>query len=58
VEEDELDEGDVVECDECAAALTVVSKNPLEFEADEEEEEEEEEDEFAEDDEEEEEETW
>jgi lysine biosynthesis protein LysW len=59
VEEDELDEGDVVECEECAAALTVVSKDPLEFEAEEEEEEEEEEDEYSDDeDEEEEEENW
>jgi lysine biosynthesis protein LysW len=41
VEEDELDEGDVVECDECGAALTVAGVDPLELEADEEEDEDE-----------------
>jgi alpha-aminoadipate carrier protein LysW len=60
VDEDELDEGDVVECEECAAALTVVSTDPLEFAAEEseDEDEEEEDDEFSDDEEEEEEENW
>ena len=56
VDEEDLDEGDVVECDECAAALTVVSKDPLEFEAEEEDEEEDDDDLDDDDDEEEEEE--
>ncbi|HTS48772.1 MAG TPA: hypothetical protein VMH05_12565 [Bryobacteraceae bacterium] len=66
VDEDELDEGDALTCEECGASLTVSSLEPLELElGDEEEEEEEEEDEdFAydeddeEDEEEEEEEEW
>jgi len=66
VDEDELDEGDTLTCEECGASLTVSSLEPLELElGDEEEEEEEEEDEdFAydeddeEDEEEEEEEEW
>ena len=36
VEEDELDEGDVLSCDECGAALTVASVNPVELESEEE----------------------
>ncbi len=32
VEEEELDEGDVLSCDECGAALTVASVNPVELE--------------------------
>jgi len=36
VEEDELDEGDVLSCDECGAALTVASVNPIELESEEE----------------------
>jgi lysine biosynthesis protein LysW len=55
VDEEELDEGDVVECDECGSALTVTGVDPLELEADDEEEEDEDED-YDEDDEEEEEE--
>lgn len=36
VEEEELDEGDVLSCDECGAALTVASLNPVELKSDEE----------------------
>jgi lysine biosynthesis protein LysW len=32
VEEDELDEGDELTCEECGASLTVVGKDPLEIE--------------------------
>jgi alpha-aminoadipate carrier protein LysW len=32
LEEDELDEGDVLSCDECGATLTVVGLKPLEIE--------------------------
>ncbi len=32
-EEEELDEGDVVSCDECGAALKVASVNPVELES-------------------------
>jgi len=39
IEEDELDEGDVLTCDECPAELRVVGVDPLELEAIEEEEE-------------------
>jgi alpha-aminoadipate carrier protein LysW len=45
VDQDELDEGDSVSCDECGADLTVTSLDPLELEAGEAEEEEEEDDE-------------
>jgi alpha-aminoadipate carrier protein LysW len=38
VEEEELDEGDVLSCDECGASLTVASVNPVELETDEEDE--------------------
>jgi len=31
VEEEELDEGDVLSCDECGASLTVVGVNPVEL---------------------------
>jgi alpha-aminoadipate carrier protein LysW len=44
VEEDELDEGDPLICEECGADLTVVSVDPLEIEPLEEDEEEEDED--------------
>jgi len=40
IEEDELDEGDLLTCDECAAELRVVGVDPLELEATEGEEEE------------------
>jgi alpha-aminoadipate carrier protein LysW len=33
VEEDELDEGDVLTCEECGANLNVVSVDPLELES-------------------------
>ncbi len=33
VDEDELDEGDTVTCDECGADMRVVSVDPLELEA-------------------------
>jgi alpha-aminoadipate carrier protein LysW len=46
IEEEDLDEGETVSCDECGATLTVVSTHPLELEpADEEDEEDEDEDE-------------
>ncbi len=45
VEEDELDEGDPLSCDECGASLRVVGVEPLELESDDDDEEEEEEDE-------------
>ncbi len=59
VEEDELDEGETLTCDECGADATVVSLDPLELEAaaeDEEEDEDEEDFDFDEDEDEEEEE--
>lgn len=40
VEEEELDEGDVLSCDECGASLTVASLHPVELEAEDEDEEE------------------
>ncbi len=33
IEEDELDEGDTVSCDECGATLRVVGVEPLELES-------------------------
>jgi alpha-aminoadipate carrier protein LysW len=39
IDEDELDEGDTITCDECGAELRVVGVDPLELEALEEEEE-------------------
>jgi alpha-aminoadipate carrier protein LysW len=57
VEEEDLDEGDVLSCDECGASLTVASVKPVELQSeDEEEDDEDEEDEDEE--EEEEEEEW
>ncbi len=62
VEEDELDEGETISCDECGADLKVLGVDPLELEPLEEEEEEDEDeedtDEFEEEDEEEDEENW
>jgi alpha-aminoadipate carrier protein LysW len=59
VEEDELDEGEVLSCDECGADLRVLGLTPLELEQVEEEEEDEEEAvDFEEEDEEEDEENW
>ena len=45
IDEDDLDEGDTVSCDECGADLNVISLDPLELEAADEDEDEEEEDE-------------
>ncbi|MGA8027326.1 MAG: hypothetical protein WB992_09270 [Bryobacteraceae bacterium] len=36
VEEEDLDEGDVLSCDECGASLTVAGLNPVELKSDEE----------------------
>jgi alpha-aminoadipate carrier protein LysW len=60
VDEEDVDEGDTVSCDECGAVLKVLSTSPLELELAEEVEEEEEEDEdgFVEDEEEEADEDW
>lgn len=57
-EEEELDEGDELTCEECGASLTVVGKNPIEIEptVDDEDDEDEDEDDDDDDDEEEEEE--
>jgi alpha-aminoadipate carrier protein LysW len=55
VEEEDVDEGDSISCDECGADLKVVGTDPLEVESAEDEEEEEGEEDFAEEDEEEEE---
>jgi alpha-aminoadipate carrier protein LysW len=41
VEEEDLDEGDVLSCDECGASLSVASVNPVELETDDDEDEEE-----------------
>jgi lysine biosynthesis protein LysW len=58
LDEDELDEGDTVTCDECGAELRVASVDPLELEPLEEEEDDEEAVDFEEDEEEEEDENW
>lgn len=49
VDEDELDEGDTLTCEECGASLTVSGLDPLELELvdDEDDEEEEEEEDFS-----------
>jgi alpha-aminoadipate carrier protein LysW len=57
VEEEELDEGDVLSCDECGASLSVASVNPVELQSDEEEDDEDEDFDFDEDEEDEEEDT-
>ena len=54
LDEDDVDEGDTLSCDECGADLKVVGTDPLEVESAEEEEEEEEDEDFVEDEEEEE----
>jgi len=46
LDEDELDEGDTLTCEECGADLSVVGLEPLELETTEDEEAEEEEDDF------------
>ena len=56
VDEEDVDEGDPISCDECGADLKVVGTDPLELESAEEEEDEDEDEDFLEDDEEEEEE--
>jgi len=56
VEEEDVDEGDTVSCDECGAELKVLSKDPLELQSAEELEEDEDEPTLADDDEDEEEE--
>ncbi len=55
IEEEDIDEGDVLSCDECGASVKVLGKNPLELESaddldeeDEDEEEDEEDEEFEE----------
>jgi alpha-aminoadipate/glutamate carrier protein LysW len=59
VDEEDVDEGDTISCDECGAALKVVGTEPLELESAEDlEEEDEEEDGFLEDEEEESDEEW
>ena len=59
IDEEDVDEGDTLSCDECGADLKVVSTDPLELESAEEvEDEEEDEDGFTEDEEEESEEDW
>jgi alpha-aminoadipate/glutamate carrier protein LysW len=58
VEEDELDEGDALTCEECGAEIKVAGVNPLELEAADEEELDEEEGDLDGEDEEEEEEEW
>jgi len=45
VDEDELDEGDTLTCDECGADLSVTGLDPLELETEEDEDEDEEEEE-------------
>ena len=49
VEEEELDEGDVLSCDECGASLTVTSVNPVELESEDAEDEDDEDYDFDED---------
>ena len=59
VDEEDVDEGDAISCDECGADLKVISTGPLELESAEEAEEEDEEDEdFVEEEEEEADEDW
>ena len=52
IDEDEVEEGDIVSCEECGSVLKVVSVVPLEFDAvddDEDDEDDEDEDDFEED---------
>lgn len=44
VDEEDLDEGDPISCDECGASLRVVSVDPLELESDDDDDDEDEED--------------
>ncbi|MBV8070368.1 MAG: hypothetical protein JO270_10720 [Acidobacteriaceae bacterium] len=50
VEEEELDEGDVLSCDECGASLSVASLNPVELQSDDESDDEDDDFDFDEDD--------
>ena len=54
VDEEDVDEGDTISCDECGADLRVVGTDPLELESAEDLDEDEDDDDFLEDDEEEE----
>jgi alpha-aminoadipate carrier protein LysW len=56
VDQDDVDEGDTISCDECGADLKVVNTDPMELESAEEDEDEDEDEDFLEEDEEEEEE--
>ena len=59
VDEEDVDEGDTISCDECGASLKVLSTDPLELESAEEvEEDDEDEDGYVEEEEEESEEDW
>ena len=59
IDEEDVDEGDTLSCDECGAALKVIGTDPLELEsADEAEEDDEDEDGFIEDEEEEADDDW
>jgi len=58
VEEDELDEGDILTCEECGAEIQVAGVNPLELEAADEEDLEDEEGDLEEEDEDADEEEW
>jgi alpha-aminoadipate carrier protein LysW len=49
VEEEDLDEGDTLSCEECGSTLTVTSTSPIEIESADEDDEEEEEDEDSDD---------
>ena len=51
VEEDELDEGEALSCDECGATINVVSVDPLELESADEEDEDEDDEDFEDEDE-------
>ncbi len=46
VDKDDLDEGDVLSCDECGATLNVTSLDPLEIEVEGDDDEDEDEDDF------------
>lgn len=46
VDEDELDEGDPLSCDECGASLRVISVGPLELESEDDADDDEDEDDF------------
>jgi alpha-aminoadipate carrier protein LysW len=50
VDEEDLDEGDVLSCDECGASLTVTSVNPVELESEDDDDDDEEDYDYDEDD--------